>query len=55
VPRELDAVDEHRDQVDVIELARDELRELLGRRSSRRSMLAPRVSIDSSTGSKLRS
>ena len=29
---ELDAVDEHRDQVDVIEFARDELRELVGRR-----------------------
>jgi hypothetical protein len=30
VSAELDAVDEHRDQVDVVQLARDELRELLG-------------------------
>ncbi len=32
MPSELDAVDEHRDEVDVVELARDELRELLRRR-----------------------
>src|SRR5258708_28631046 len=32
VSRELDAIDEHRDQVDVIELARNERGELLGRR-----------------------
>ena len=37
MPGELDAVDEHRDQVDVVELARDELRELLGRRVDERA------------------
>jgi hypothetical protein len=59
VTGELDAVDEHRDEVDVVELARDELRELLGRRVDERARgvaLARAARLDrSSTGSRLRS
>jgi len=48
VPSELDAVDEHRDQVDVVELARDELRELRRRvdQRARRVALARAACVD---------
>ena len=49
VPGELDAVDEHGDEVDFVELARGELRELLGGRvdeGARRVALARATRLD---------